>query len=255
VKKFDTNYGVHANLGTAYHLLGRHQEAEKEIARDLEINPDAHFGLEKYHLALLQYLVRAADYQRRHVYVDEFTDAFLYGRTLVFSSRGIVERGEPSETNGATRAELEGDLARLASSGKKAGGEERAVLRALAELDAPPPYRYRWDLSRHPNLEEGVIYLASLNPREPACFVMLGVKSLHNHDLNLAAKAFERAIRLGSPQRDLLESHIRAIRSHIREARRQYLPLYAFIGLLVGLVSIYLLLQIRTGRRQRLARN
>ena len=55
-EKFANDYGFHANLGTAYHLLGRYPEAEREIARDLEINPDAHFGLEKYHLALLQYL-------------------------------------------------------------------------------------------------------------------------------------------------------------------------------------------------------
>lgn len=66
--QFPENYGTRANLGTAYHLLGRYAEAEKEIAKDLEINPDAHFGLEKYHLALLQYLARDQDYQRRHLY-------------------------------------------------------------------------------------------------------------------------------------------------------------------------------------------
>src|SRR5262245_22236127 len=43
VSKFPDDYGIHANLGTAYHLLGRYKEAEKEIARDLEINPEAHF--------------------------------------------------------------------------------------------------------------------------------------------------------------------------------------------------------------------
>ena len=75
VAKFPDDYGIHANLGTAYHLLGRYQDAEKEIARDLEINPEAHFGLEKYHLALLQYLARDSKYQSRHVYVDEFTAA------------------------------------------------------------------------------------------------------------------------------------------------------------------------------------
>ena len=58
VKRFPNDYGLHANLGTAYHLLGKYAEAETEIARDLEINPDAHFGLEKYHLALLQYLLQ-----------------------------------------------------------------------------------------------------------------------------------------------------------------------------------------------------
>src|SRR5438309_1550818 len=50
--RFAADYGVHANLGTAYHLLGNYPAAEREIARDLEINPDAQFGLEKYHLAL-----------------------------------------------------------------------------------------------------------------------------------------------------------------------------------------------------------
>src|SRR5207247_389450 len=29
--KFPDNYGIHANLGTAYHLLGRYADAEKEI--------------------------------------------------------------------------------------------------------------------------------------------------------------------------------------------------------------------------------
>src|ERR1041385_8935736 len=77
MEKFPDDYGIHANLGTAYHSLGRYQEAEREIARDLEINPEAHFGFEKYHLALLQYLIRDAKYQSRHVYVDEFTTSFL----------------------------------------------------------------------------------------------------------------------------------------------------------------------------------
>src|SRR5690348_1742693 len=35
VSKFPNDYGIHANLGTAYHLLGRYQNAEKEIRRDL----------------------------------------------------------------------------------------------------------------------------------------------------------------------------------------------------------------------------
>jgi tetratricopeptide (TPR) repeat protein len=64
--QFPNDYGVRANLGTAYHLLGRYAEAERHIARDLELNPDGHFGLERYHLALLQYLARPADYQFRH---------------------------------------------------------------------------------------------------------------------------------------------------------------------------------------------
>ncbi|HSU57430.1 MAG TPA: tetratricopeptide repeat protein, partial [Candidatus Dormibacteraeota bacterium] len=76
---FSNDYGIHANLGTAYHLLKRYSDAEREIARDLEINPDAHFGLEKYHLALLHYLIRDEHYRLRHVFVDEFTYSFLTG--------------------------------------------------------------------------------------------------------------------------------------------------------------------------------
>jgi hypothetical protein len=74
-------------------------------------------------------------------------------------------------------------------------------------------------LGNDPKLEEGVVYMASLNPREPACFVMLGVKSLHNRDLNLAIKAYERAIHLGSLQSGLLQEHIDSLREHIRKAR------------------------------------
>ena len=77
--RFANDYGIHANLGTAYHLLGRYKDAEAEIGRDLELNPEGHAGMEKYHLALLQYLSRDADYQLCHVYVDEFTDSFLRG--------------------------------------------------------------------------------------------------------------------------------------------------------------------------------
>src|SRR6185369_6900930 len=78
LERFPGDYGIHANLGTAYHLLGRYAEAAKEIARDLEINPDGNLGREKYHLALLQYLTRDAAYRKDHVYVDEFSDALLH---------------------------------------------------------------------------------------------------------------------------------------------------------------------------------
>lgn len=77
--RFPNDYGIHANLGTGYHLAGQYTAAEREIARDLEINPDAHFGLEKYHLALLQYLIRDPQYQKRHVYVDEWSKPFMEG--------------------------------------------------------------------------------------------------------------------------------------------------------------------------------
>ena len=167
VSRFPNDYGIHANLGTAYHLLGRYKEAEREIARDLQINPNGHFGLEKYHLALLQYLSRDEVYRKNHVYVDEFTPAFF------------------SEWN---------------------------------SLELMPSVR---NLKNHPKLREGVIYMATLNPKEPACFVMAGIVALHSpdspyaRDLNLAAAAFEKAIKLGSLQRDVLAERVKLIRSHI----------------------------------------
>ena len=160
VKKFDSDYGIHANLGTAYHLLGRYQEAEKEIARDLEINPDAHFGLETYHLALLQYLSRDEDYQKQHVYVDEWTKTFFESHATEFAYH-------TSETN----------------------------------------------------FVEGVLYMASLNPKQPACFTMLGIACLTAENFNLAAAAFEKAIALDSPQKETLQEKLVEIRKFIADSQ------------------------------------
>ena len=206
VTRFSNDYGIRANLGTAYHLLGRYADAEKEIARDLEINPNAHFGLEKYHLALLQYLSKDDAYKKTHVYVDEFTDSFLHDE-------------------GAWRE-----------------GQERPMFRGFPMSvldDSPPPakkfdptqatngypaYRLKWDLENDSNRENGVLYMASLNPREPACFVMLGIACLEptvgpSQDLNLAVAAFQKAIELGSPQTDILQKRIDFIKKYIIKAQ------------------------------------
>jgi tetratricopeptide (TPR) repeat protein len=185
--KFTNDYGIQANLGTAYHLLGRYAEAERHIARDLELNPDAHFGLEKFHLALLQYLVRDAAWKAHRLYVDEFSYALQ----------------------------------------ESAGAHLRYAANALP-LDAesfpevatnPPAYRRKWNLAEDPKLKEGLLYLASLNPQEPAVFEMLGVLCWKQRDLNLAAAAFEKAIALGSPKAPLLQHKVDSIRNHIHEAQ------------------------------------
>lgn len=212
VESFPNDYGMHANLGTAYHLLGRYAEAERHIARDLELNPDGHFGLERYHLALLQYLARPADYQSRHLYIDEWTGRFFRGHFLHLGKPAAkLERGQ---------------------TGYESPPE--------AINDVPPPYRYQWDLAGDPKCEEGLIYMASLNPGQPACFVMLGVKCLANHDLNLAAAAYERAIQLGSPQRGILLERVSKIRAHIRQAQRLMLPFAGLCAVVASLVLYYL---------------
>ncbi len=49
-------YETYANLGTFYLHNGNFTEGEKYIQKAIEINPDAHFGREKYQLFLVKYL-------------------------------------------------------------------------------------------------------------------------------------------------------------------------------------------------------
>jgi tetratricopeptide (TPR) repeat protein len=214
VERFPNDYGIHANLGTAYHLLGRYAEAEKEIARDLEINPDAHFGLEKYHLALLQYLMRNAAYQKEHVYVDEFSEVFFQKE---WSTLGLMHPVWDDE-----------------------------ILISNSVTNDFPNYRLKWNLASNTNLSAGVIYMASLNPREPACFVMLGIACLSDgvrRDLNLAIAAFQKAIELGSPQSAILERRISEIRSHVRTARGQKNAILLLVigGTIASFIAIVIL--------------
>jgi tetratricopeptide (TPR) repeat protein len=252
--RFPDNYGIHANLGTAYHLLHRYAEAEKEIARDLEINPDAHFGLEKYHLALLQYLVRDAGYQKRHLYVDEFTLAFLESTTGPFfflpgyeeMARSIAAEG----TNTLTEADAAGAYAIMATNEYGAC----KLLRQLAAYDPPPEYQRKWNLAGDTNREAGVIYMAQMNPEEPACFTMLGIAAWQKHDYHLAIAAFQQAIALGSPQAELLNAkiaglQISASRNSLGRPRTPWLSLF-LISLIPIVIGYYIYSKIRDRRRQ-----
>ncbi|HEY1173279.1 MAG TPA: tetratricopeptide repeat protein [Verrucomicrobiae bacterium] len=252
VSRFENNYGIHANLGTAYHLLGRYAEAEKHIARDLELNPDAHFGLEKFHLALLQYLAKPKEYQSRHLYVDEFTE-------VVFDKYGVVRiRPMPLERSGmsgasAPIAELEAELQAMIKKGES-GEKLVALLQQLAMTDELPAYAAKYDLAKDPKFQEGVIYMATLNPKEPACMAMLGMAALYNQDLNLAKKAFERAIAMGSPMEPVLKFKIEQIVEHLKEADGRSSPPDAISVLLaigvMGLAGIiFLIAAIMLGRK------
>ena len=116
------------------------------------MNPDAHFGLEKYHLALLQYLIRDAKYQSRHVYVDEFTAHFLTARGGPFfftkSSEAVHKSLAEFYTNNL--AEAEADYDALSRTNLE---DYRLVqmLGTLAALDVPPAYRENGILDRIPS--------------------------------------------------------------------------------------------------------
>jgi hypothetical protein len=270
-RRFPNDYGVHANLGTAYHLLKRYPEAEREIARDLELNPDAHFGLERYHLALLQYLVRDPAYRARHVYVDEWTVPFLTGQVPFWNTpqellpRSARNTYTPEPAFDGTRPRnWAQQLAYVRKEVAKAKNEPQGVREQYAQKlqsvvargDRPPSYRYRWDLARDPKFTEGVLYMASLNREEPAAWVMLGIASLKNSDLNLSAAAFRQAIDLGSPQRENLERYLEEIRRHQQTARtsrgpiRTRAPLARF-GVTIALGILILVLLYRKFRRAR----
>jgi tetratricopeptide (TPR) repeat protein len=242
--RFPDNYGVHANLGTAYHLLGRYAEAEKEIAKDLEINPDAHFGLEKFHLALLQYLKRDQTYQRRHLYIDEWTESFL-------TYRGEHLRGWlpinadilPANHKPDTREQIEHYKKTAEPSWKARFVNEKVFSDAIeAGGDTPPAYRFKWNLAADTNLVRGVMYMAELNANQPAAMVATGILAIRERAYNLAIVAFERAINLNSPQIDLLRAHIASLDQHIRLSKRNSrqglgLTLAAIVGLpILGLI-------------------
>jgi hypothetical protein len=239
VGKFPNDYGIHANLGTAYHLLGRYQDAEKEIARDLEINPDAHFGLEKYHLALLQYLVRDPKYQARHVYVDEFTAAFLAtpnGHFDPYYFEGMLDGEIQDYRNDIAKAEADYQSSIKTNADKS---KIRKMLAITALVDSPPIYRAKWDIVHDTNLVAGVIYMGQMNPKEPACFTMLGIVAWKNRDYHLAVTAFDKAIALGSLQSNLLKERVADVREFIHQSEEQKRSMY-FV-LIMGVVILVLI--------------
>lgn len=228
--KFPDDYGIHANLGTAYHFLGRYQDAEKEIARDLQINPEAHFGLEKYHLALLQHLIRDQKYQSHHVYVDETTVYFLgnswtgdFMSNRIFDEEDIKSQAE--NYSDAAAIEQEYKILLQTNAGSYA---VRRMLATMAAKDAPPAYRTNWNLMTNTNFEGGVIYMAQMNPKEPACYAMLGIAAWIKRDYHLAATAFEKAAALRGPQTEILNERAADLRQFIRESENRKLTMHLF---------------------------
>jgi len=258
IAKFPNDYGMHANLGTAYHLLGRYQDAEKEIARDLEINPDAHFGLEKYHLALLQYLVRDEKYKSRHVYVDEYTVAFLIndGSAWDFDPFTAEMHEGDSESMARNYGTTEAADA-VYQSALKANTNHYDIFRALAVVamsDPSPAYRKNLDLRRDANLEAGVIYMGQMNPKEPACQVMLGIVAWKKQDYHLASLAFERAINLGSPQAELLREKTGDLQEFIQYSRDAKLSMDFVVAVVFGLPAaliVFFILKAMLRKRPR----
>lgn len=250
VSRFQNDYGIHANLGTAYHLLGRCQEAEKEIARDLEINPEAHFGLEKYHLALLQYLIRDADYKKQHIYVDEFSRAFQHG-SLIYLMRpdSKLDLFNKNALDLDSINQLAKDLVGESEDEKTNSWQWKNIQDLKNEGYSPPPYRFQWDLARDTNFEAGIIYMAQMNPKEPACWEMLGIAAEKKRDYNLAAAAYEKAIALGSPKSDMLKTQVVNLHNFIWESFKEKFGPLVLLIFAVLVIFYYLYTKIRDRRK------
>lgn len=239
VARHPDDYGVHANLGTAYHLLGRYVDAEKEIRADLAISPDAHFGVEKYHLALLQYLLRNEGERSRHLFVDELSAPFMLSDGPHFQVGDLSFWSAPPTS---ARDDISRDDASV------------ALWRRIAA--EPAAYRATWNLHADPKLEAGIIYMAELNPNEPACTTMLGVASLMHEDLNLARVAFDRAADQGSPMGSELRAKSSRLRDHIQRSQQALVEqlLVAAVALLaVGGVLASVVTLLRRVVRKRAA--
>jgi len=211
--------------------------------------------LEKYHLALLQYLTREPNYRARHVYVDEYTQGFLEhytgGHFYRSDSHGNMHEAMAQDYSNNVAA-AEADYAAVTKT-NKSEGEITDMLGIVAAVDPKPAYRAKWELGTNANFEAGVIYMAQMNPKEPACFVMLGIAAWKRGGYHLAAAAFEKAMVLGSPQSELLKRRVKGLNEFISESRRND-PTNLLVLVLAAMalpILYYIYAKIRDRRRAR----
>jgi tetratricopeptide (TPR) repeat protein len=105
-------YETAANRGTFLIHAGRFEEGAAEIARAIEINPEAHFGREVYQELLVRYVLEARGEQEvlRLPLQPEPTGMLFTERpsfwTYVRTQRGVPEGGEAAEAARAVKGVL-----------------------------------------------------------------------------------------------------------------------------------------------------
>lgn len=142
-------YETASNLGTFLILDGRYSEGLPWIEKALAINPDAHFGREKYQKLLVEYIIR----QRLecpnklplcHVGSDRITDSFaefvaeqggvpLEKLDLASPVKGVLGMMRFADYNSPILLEA---LGSLLTQGPPRGGEDAKLLAARAYLTA-----------------------------------------------------------------------------------------------------------------------
>ncbi len=207
--------------------------------------------MEKYHLALLQYLNQTEGYRIRHVYVEEFTQSFL-------TSGGIARPLSNSEIDGLKNNHPKSiwdtaDAETLETLHQSTNGvlsvEGLTDLYVQVRDDGPPEYLRKWNLGQDAKLDDGIIYMATLNQKEPACQVMLGVIAMAHGDKNLARAAFTNAIQLRSPQAPILRRHLEYLNRYDSGSPPDpvFLPV---IGIFL-LIIVGVMLRLRAMKRRR----
>ena len=83
--------------------------------------------------------------------------------------------------------------------------------------------------------------MAQMNPKEPACQVMLGIAAWKSENYHLAITAFENAITLKSPQADLLNQKINVLQEFIRRSQSQKLDARVMVALIFGVPAALVL--------------
>ena len=129
----------------------------------------------------------------------------------------------------------------------------KQVQRLESEAYSPPPYRFKWNLAGNSNFETGVIYMAQMNPKEPACFEMLGIAACCTHNYNLGARAFEKAVVLGSNKTERLQKEAASLRNFIRESFWNNLGIYTPMCSVPLVFVYYFYTKVRDFRRKRTA--
>ena len=175
-------YRYHANLGTFYAHSGRFDEALAELRTAIKINPDAHFGRERFQIELIEYVAAAKQdpsiWSRR-----SFLRHAGYRVPLFIGAEGLRKSGS--------------DLA-----------ERREDWGGARKLDWEEAIKGVGGMLRFGGLEGAELYRA------------LGELYLSKQHLNLAWWAFGRAAERGHPAAETMRAAQRSIEKHWDDARK-----------------------------------
>jgi tetratricopeptide (TPR) repeat protein len=171
-------YTTHANLGTFYLHKSDFENGVAHIRKALEINPEAHFGREKYQLMVVEYLLEA----KRDPKVYE-RGSFILPELL--GGRGALDQLGPDP------------YVKYLEQPRRPGDGRRDD----GKTDAPI---------------EGVVGMIRFGTgTSPHLFHALGDLLAYRGDRHLAFRAYRRSLDLGHPRPDLIQKAIENVKAGV----------------------------------------